>query len=40
MFSKNVKEKISKKAVPTTAATIWLPESEDPSNPIDNAAAP
>ena len=27
-------------AIDTTAATIWLPERDDPKIPIDKAAAP
>ena len=35
-----IKEKNNNTAVPTTAATIWLLDKEDPNNPIERAAAP
>ncbi len=36
----SINEKITRIAIDTTAATIWLPDRDDPSMPMDKAAAP
>ena len=36
----STKDSINNTAMPTTAATIWLADRDDPNKPTANAAAP